>query len=234
MRHVQRRISALGGGELLHDLGRFQGRGAEDDLVAGCEDLAAGGVDHRVEPDREPLVLGALLLDVVRLPLRGQLVGLGDHLRPGLGRGRHEILPVPKQLGVRVDRDRPESVLPGRGLDRPGEVFRFDLGGEARRDRLQPFRGCELGSPVDVHREDVDRGVVGGEASYERDSLLVRRRREEADLDVVGAVRALAALGRGRLERARRLGKHVPVERHRALARRAARGKQRGARGGGE
>ena len=207
--------------QALHDLRRDLGRRADDHRVARADDPAAGRIDERVEPHDQPLVLGALLLDVVRLALLGQLLGVIDHLVPGLGRRLDQVLAVPEQLGVGVDRRGPQPAVVGGRLQRAGQHALGDRGAVGAGPRPDPARRRELGGPVDVHREDVDRRVAGGEPLDQRLALLVRRVGEEVDVDLVRAVRRRRAVGGGLRERAGRLREHQPVERDRALAGRA-------------
>ena len=145
-------------GQPLHDRGGGLGRrDRRPPCCSSAEDLAAGRVDQRVEPHRQALVLGALFLDVVRLALLGELDRVVDHLGPGLGRVGHQVLAVPEQLGVGVDRGGVELAVPGGGLQRAGQHALADRGGVGAGPGPDPLGGRELRGPVDVHGEDVDR-----------------------------------------------------------------------------
>ena len=104
---------AAGGRDVLDDLRRLDGRLVERRLALGVDDLSARGGDEVVEPHDVALVLVALLEDVALA--RRQLLGHRDHLVPGLGRLRHEVLAVPEQLHVGVQRDAVGLVLPRHG-----------------------------------------------------------------------------------------------------------------------
>ena len=103
-----------------HPRGLF-GRRSERHSGGAAEDLTTGRVDERVEPHGVALVLPALLLDVVGLALLGQLDRVPDHLVPRLGRTRNQILAVPEQLCVRVERRAVELAVVRGGRDRARE-----------------------------------------------------------------------------------------------------------------
>ena len=160
--HRQRRVGGGRGGDPLHDRQRLLGRVAlaEQDLAVLVHDAAAGAGHQSVEPHREALVLRALHLDVGRQALLGELLGCCDHLVPGGRRGGREVLAVPEDLGIGVERRRPQRVLVGGGLQRALQGALLDLRGHVVGQPLDPARRGELGGPGDVDAQDVDLGVV--------------------------------------------------------------------------
>ena len=156
----------------------------DDDLVVGRQDLAAGRVDQRVEPHRQALVLRALLLDVVRLALLGELDGVVDHLRPGLGRVRDQVLAVPEQLGVGVDRHR-RRACPSRSRSAIGpgrSPLVICAASAAGHGRIHLAVANSAVQSTSMARMSID-GVLGRQPADERDALLVRVAREQVDLD---------------------------------------------------
>ena len=146
------------------------GGSAERRPAFGVDDGAARGGHEVVEPHDVALVLVALLEDVALA--RRELLGHGDHLVPRLGRRRHEVLAVPEQLHVGVQRDAEGLVLPGHGFGRALEdvVERVLL--LRARELMQPARLGELGRLDGVHVDHVDALVARGQAP---DEQLARR-----------------------------------------------------------
>ena len=90
--HREGRVRGRGHRQLFHDLHRCQGWLAHGRRGRGrVEDAPASAGDQRVEPDGQAFVLGPLDLDVVGLARLGQLLGVADHLCPGLGRIGNQV-----------------------------------------------------------------------------------------------------------------------------------------------
>ena len=154
---------------------------------------------------------------------RAQLLGLVDHLVPGRRRLRHQVLAVPEQLGVGVERRGVELALEGGGLDHVRKDLLGDLLVQRRRATglIQPALANSRG-PDHVHADDVDRSSpwrrAGGRAARAagwRRSAGVRRRSCSGR-----STRRVQRFG-DLLDRAAGLVGDEPVEGDRAAARRA-------------
>ena len=186
------------------------GSSLELDRGRAGEDLGARRLDHRVDPDGEALVAVGLHLDVL-----AELLGLVDHLVPGLRRGLDQVLAVPEQLGVGVERRAVELALERGGLDDAVE----DVLGHLRLQRVgplaQPAGVGELGRPDHVHADHVDRSSprrrAGGRAARAAGSASVG---SSSTLIVVLAARLLGAALGDLLDRAAGLGGDEPVQVH--------------------
>ena len=164
------------------------------------------------------------------LPCLGQRLGVGEHLRPRLGRRLHQVGAVPEQLGVAVVGHRDQLPAPDRGLQRP--LQRASDGRCLGRagPRPDPAGRGELGLPGDVEAEDVHRGVVGGQSPRHLQPLLVGRVLQLVVDDGVAPVAGLAAVVGRALHRTGRVREVVELQRHRpgAGAAGAAGGQRRG------
>ena len=122
------------------------------------EDVAAGRLEHLVEPDHQALVLVGLDLD--QALVGAELDALVDHLVPGLRRLRDPVGAVPEQLGVRPQRRRVELALELGRLDdaredvlrsprrrRPAGTARSSRRWRTRRSRSRPSRSGRPTSP---------------------------------------------------------------------------------------
>ena len=213
-------VDAAGGRDVLDDL-----RGLDRGLVErrpalGVDDRSAGGGDEVVEPDDVALVLLALLEDVALA--RRKLLRHRDHLVPRLRRGGDEVLAVPEQLHVGVQRDPVGLVLPLHGRLRAVEhvLERVLLLGAL--ELAQPSGLRELRRPDRVHVDDVDVLVAGREAADDEFARRVGAVGHRRLLDHVLAAGLLAALLGGLRVRPARVERTEQVERDGASARPAA------------
>src|SRR5262249_50659420 len=163
-------------------------------------------------------VLRALDLDEVRLALLGQLGGHGDHVGPGRGRLRHQVVAVPQQLGVRVVRDAVELALPRRGLQGRLERALLGLALVGAGPFADPPGLADLRPPRDIQAEDVQRAVLRGEGAHLLLALAVRGAGQLVVLDHILAP-ALRTTGvRSLLDGARAVREVVEVQRYAAAA----------------
>jgi hypothetical protein len=137
---------------------------------------------------------------------------------PSSERVGDQVLGVPQQLGVAVERGGHHLPLPGGGVQGGPHGVLLDLPAPLAGPVLDPAGLGELGLPDHVQAEDVQRAVLGRAAPDQLLALAVGGRREVPDLDVVLAAGGGRAVGRGGREAARRLVEDVPVQRRRAAS----------------
>ena len=196
-------------------------------LALGVDDLTARGGDEVVEPHDVALVLVALLEDVALAG--GQRLGHLEHLVPGLRRLRHEVLAVPEQLDVGVQRDAVGLALPRDRVLRAVEhvLQRVLLLGAL--ELTQPSGLRELRSPDRVHVDDVDVLVAGREAADDQLARRIGAVGHRRLLDHVLAAGLIAALLGGGRVRPSRVERAEQVQRDRTTAVPAASGHDDGA-----
>jgi hypothetical protein len=111
---------------------------------------------------------------VVGLALAGQGLGLAEHLGPGRGRVGDQVLAVPQQLGVAVERGRHQLALPGGGVQGGLDGVPLGLSAPLAGPGLDPAGLGELGLPDHVQAQDVQGAVLGRAAPHQLLALAVR------------------------------------------------------------
>ena len=148
-----------------------------DRLAVLGQHAAARALQQGVEPDHQTFVLLGLYRDPAGFAFGMQAAGVGDHLIPGRRRGRHQIGPVPQQLGVGRHRRGIQLALPSGCRERPGQCVRGGIGLRSTRrvigQRQCPTRFGELRGPHDVQCHQVEGSIVAGDPAGELKPLVV-------------------------------------------------------------
>ena len=177
-------------------------------------------LNHTVRPS----YWASLHLDVVRLALLGQRDrrrrSSASQVSGGVG---HQVLAVPEQLGVGVDRGA-RRAGPSRSPSRSARPARR----WSPASLLAPVHGwiqpASANSAVQSTSiaDDVDRAVLGGEAAHELRALRVGVVRQRVELDGVLAARGRGARFAAAANEPDGSGKTYQLHRGRAAARAAA------------